>query len=102
MHGKIVAEYFAHSIYRLYSAEVLTFRDIDYTGEIFLVFCQFYYVLRAAICEVYVLNAVIITRVGMRIYNAVELELFGCFAVGYRNLTKRHDLTGATQTYLGG
>ena len=49
-----------------------------------------------------VLNAVIITRVGMRIYNAVELELFGCFAVGYRNLTKRHDLTGATQTYLGG
>ena len=100
-HGKIVAEYFAHSIYRLYSAEVLTFRDIDYTGEIFLVFCQFYYVLRAAICEVYVLNAVIITRVGMRIYNAVEFKLFGCFAVGYRNLTKRHDLTGATQTYLG-
>ena len=38
----------------------------------------------------------------MGIDNAIELELFGCFTVGNSNLTKRHDIAGTAQAYLGG
>lgn len=37
------------------------------------------------ICEVYVLDAVIITRTGVRVDNAIELELFGRFTAGNSN-----------------
>ena len=66
-----------------------------------MVFCQFHDVLRAAICEVYVLDAVIMTRVGMGVGDAVELELFGCLAVGDCDFAKRHYVSGAAQKYFG-
>ena len=101
-HGEIVAEYAAYSVFSLYSAEVLTLRNICYAGEIFLVFCQFHDALSTAIREAYVLDAIIITRAGVGVGDAIELELFGRFTTGDSNLTKCHDVVGAAQTYLGG
>ena len=37
----------------------------------------------------------------MRVDNAVELEFFGRFTAGNRNLTKCHDVTGTAQAYFG-
>lgn len=66
-----------------------------------MVFCQFHDVRWVRLGEVYVLDAVFIARVGMGVGDAVELELFGCLAVGDCDFAKRHYVAGAAQKYFG-